>query len=215
MTPIQNVRLSKISAEMKNIFYCEYQNGTPPKGTPARLKRYIAVWVAAVIFLFAAQINVPAATDKETEGLKTETISQGMIKQAGEAGNDPAQCEWFKDQALGMFIHWSVDCPLGAVISHHLIGSSKDYQDRFFSQMPGMFYPKDFKPEDWARLAKLVGMKYVVFTTKHHAGFCMWDTQTTDFSIMNTPYHKDITRELFDAFRAQGIKIGIYFCVTA
>ena len=54
-------------------------------------------------------------------------------------------------------------------------------------------------------------MKYVVFTTKHHAGFCMWDTKTTDFNIMKTPYGKDITRELFDAFRAEGIRVGVYF----
>jgi alpha-L-fucosidase len=162
-------------------------------------------------FLLITQTTAQAGPNNEVEGLKTETVSQGTLKQAGDMGNDPARCEWFKDQALGMFIHWSVDCPLGVVISHHLVGSSKDYQDRFFSQMPGMFYPKDFNPEDWARLAKLAGMKYVVFTTKHHAGFCMWDTKTTDFNIMNTPYHKDITRELFDAFRAQGIKVGVYF----
>ena len=77
--------------------------------------------------------------------------------------------------------------------------------------MPGFFDPEQFKPRDWARLAKLAGMKYVVFTTKHHAGFCMWDTKTTDFNVMHTPYRKDITRELFDAFRAEGIAIGVYF----
>ena len=159
----------------------------------------------------SVQAAAPAASGKEAEGLKTESVSQGTAGKSDGPGNDPARCEWFKDQALGMFIHWSVDCPLGSVISHHLVGSTKDYQDRFFSQMPEMFYPKDFRPKDWARLAKLAGMKYVVFTTKHHAGFCMWDTKTTDFNIMNTPYKKDITRELFDAFRAQGIKVGIYF----
>lgn len=148
------------------------------------------------------------AADKEAEGLKTEAISQGV---ASSGGNQPARTEWFKDQALGMFIHWSVDCPLGSVISHHLVGSSKDYQNRFFTQLPGFFYPKDFDPKDWARLAKLAGMKYVVFTTKHHAGFAMWDTKTTDFNVMHTPYGKDITREVFDAFRAEGIGIGVYF----
>jgi alpha-L-fucosidase len=147
------------------------------------------------------------AAENEAAGLKTETVSLA----AGTGGNDPARTEWFKDQALGMFIHWSVDCPLGAVISHHLVGSTMDYQDRFFTQMPGFFYPKDFAPRDWARLAKLAGMRYVVFTTKHHAGFCMWDTKTTDFNVMRTPYGKDITREVFDAFRAEGIRIGVYF----
>jgi len=54
-------------------------------------------------------------------------------------------------------------------------------------------------------------MKYVVFTTKHHSGFCMWNTKTTGFNVMNTPFKRDITREIFDAFRKQGISIGIYF----
>ena len=66
-------------------------------------------------------------------------------------------------------------------------------------------------PQDWAALAKLAGIKYVVFTTKHHSGFAMWDTKTTDFGIMHTPYPHDLTREILDAFRAQGIAPGIYF----
>ena len=174
-----------------------------------RTRLFTLAGATAALLLFAAA--KPAAPDKEAEGLKTEAVSQGSESKSPGQGNDPARCDWFQDQALGMFIHWSVDCPLGSVISHHLVGSTRDYQDRFFTQMPGMFYPKDFKPADWARLAKLAGMRYVVFTAKHHAGFCMWDTKTTDFNIMHTPYKRDITRELFDAFRAEGIKIGVYF----
>jgi hypothetical protein len=80
--------------------------------------------------------------DKEAEGLKTETVSQG----ANETGrNDPARGEWFKDQTLGMFIHWSMDCPLGTVISHHLVGSTQAYQDRFFTQMPGAVLSERFQ----------------------------------------------------------------------
>src|SRR5512137_727951 len=126
-----------------------------------------------VVAALLVGLPVLLAADTESEGLKTETVSQGAGAKGGGPGNDPARCEWFKDQALGMFIHWSVDCPLGSVISHHLVGSTKDYQNRFFTQMPAMFYPKDFQPRDWARLAKLAGMKYVVFTAKHHNGFCM------------------------------------------
>jgi len=168
---------------------------------------------ATCVFLLTLFLASPKliSAEKESEGLKTEVVSKGVETKSGKPGNDPARVEWFQDQGLGMFIHWSVDCPLGSVISHHLIGTTKDYQDRFFTDMPGMFYPKDFNPDDWARLAKLAGMKYVVFTTKHHNGFCMWDTKTTDFNIMHTPYGRDITRELFDAFRRQGIRIGVYF----
>lgn len=119
--------------------------------------------------------------------------------------------DWFMDQALGMFIHWSMDSQLGSVISHSMVGASDDYLDRFIDELPQSFYPKKFDPDDWARLAKLAGMKYVVFTTKHHSGFCMFDTQTTDFNIMNTPHTDDITRQIVQAFRKQGISVGFYF----
>jgi len=129
----------------------------------------------------------------------------------GEPGNRPARDQWFMDQALGMFVHWSVDSQLGSVISHSMVGASDDYLDRFINELPRTFYPQRFDPDEWARLAKVAGMKYVVFTTKHHSGFCMFDTQTTDFNIMNTPYGRDITRQVVDACRKQGVGVGFYF----
>jgi alpha-L-fucosidase len=125
--------------------------------------------------------------------------------------NDPAAVELFRDRGLGLFIHWGVDGPLGGVISHSLVAASPDYVERFFRILPGFFNPVRYHPEEWAALAKLAGFAYVMFTVKHHAGFCMWDTATTDFSVMHTPYGKDVTRELVDAFRKQGIAIGIYY----
>lgn len=73
------------------------------------------------------------------------------------------------------------------------------------------FNPKNFDPEEWAKLAKLSGMKYMVFTAKHHNGFCMWDTKTSDFNIMNSGYGKDMLKEIIDAFRKYDIAIGLYF----
>jgi alpha-L-fucosidase len=130
---------------------------------------------------------------------------------AQSRGNDPAAVETFRDRGFGMFIHWSVDGPLGGVISHSLVGASPDYVDRFFRTLPGYFNPDRFQADKIAALAKLAGFEYVVFTTKHHAGFCMWETTTTPFNVMNTPFGRDITRELVDAFRKQGIAIGFYF----
>src|SRR5215472_11065548 len=125
--------------------------------------------------------------------------------------NKPERLEWFHDQAFGLIIHWSVDSQTGVVISHSLVGADEAYTQRFFERLPETFNPRKFAPQDWASLAKLAGIKYVVFTTKHHSGFAMWNTKTTDFGVMHTPYGHDVTREILDAFRAQGIAPGIYF----
>ena len=125
--------------------------------------------------------------------------------------NKPDRIEWFRDQGFGLFIHWSVDVQLGVGISHSLVGASDNYTDAFFNELPKTFDPKQFDPQDWARLAKLAGVRYVMFTTKHHSGFAMFDTATTSFGVMNTPFHRDITAEVFKAFRDEGIAPGVYF----
>jgi alpha-L-fucosidase len=119
--------------------------------------------------------------------------------------------EWFRDQGFGLFIHWSVDSQLGVVISHSLVGASEDYTNRFFNDLPKTFDPTRFDAGEWARLAKLAGVRYVVFTTKHHSGFGMYNTKTTPFNIMNTPFHRDVTAEILKAFKAEGIAPGMYF----
>ncbi|WP_437370736.1 alpha-L-fucosidase [Maribacter litoralis] len=119
--------------------------------------------------------------------------------------------EDFMDMGFGIFVHWSIDSQLGSVISHSLVGASDEYVNRYFNELPKTFYPDKFDADEWARLFKISGAEYVVFTTKHHNGFCMRDTDTTDFNIMNTPYGKDITKELFDALRKHGLKVGVYF----
>ncbi len=131
--------------------------------------------------------------------------------QEAQLSNKPSREQWFQDMGFGLFIHWGVDVSLGSVISHSLAGASKEYAEKYFNELPAQFNPKKFDPDDWAALAKLGGMKYVVFTTKHHSGFCMWPTKTTEFNIGQTPYGKDITKAIVDAFRKQGIAIGFYF----
>lgn len=137
--------------------------------------------------------------------------SQLCLAQTQTPGNRPERLEWFRDLGFGMFIHWNVDGTLGGVISHSLVGASAEYTKRYFDLLPKAFNPRKYNPDDWAALAKLAGMQYVVFTTKHHAGFCMFETKTTDFDVMHTPYGKDITRQFVDAFRKQGIAVGFYF----
>ncbi|MDW7692532.1 alpha-L-fucosidase [Flammeovirgaceae bacterium SG7u.111] len=125
--------------------------------------------------------------------------------------NKPELEEDFMDMGFGIFIHWSMDSQLGSVISHSMVGASEDYVQRYMNELPKTFYPDKFDPDEWARLFKITGAEYVVFTTKHHNGFCMWDTKTTDFNIMNTPYGKDITGMLVKSLRKYGLKVGFYF----
>ena len=125
--------------------------------------------------------------------------------------NKPEREQWFAGLGYGMFIHWSFDVRLGMVISHSMVGASAEYLDRYVKELPGLFNPEKFNAVKWAQEAKMAGMKYLVFTSKHHNGFCMYDTKTTDFSVMNTPYGKDVTRQIIDACRKEGLAVGSYF----
>jgi alpha-L-fucosidase len=125
--------------------------------------------------------------------------------------NTPLREAWFTGLGMGMFIHWSLDVQYGYNISHNLRFASDDYIRRYFAELPKTFDPVDFNPARWAKMARMSGMRYVVFTAKHHNGFCMWPTQTTEFSIRNTPFKRDILKETLEAFRKEGLAIGIYF----
>lgn len=125
--------------------------------------------------------------------------------------NSPALEERFSALGLGLFIHWSVDSAYSLGLSHWMCGASRDIIDKYVKTAPAVFHPKDFDADDWAWLAKVSGMRYAVLTTKHHNGFCMYDTKTTAFNIMNTPFRRDIVREFTEAMRRQGIVPGYYF----
>jgi len=125
--------------------------------------------------------------------------------------NKPEREQWFADLGFGMFIHWSMDVQLGMVISHSMVGASEDYLNRYVNELPGTFNPVNFDARQWVQKAKQAGMKYLVFTTKHHNGYCMYNTQTTDFSIMHSPYGKDVTKMLVDACREAGLAVGFYY----
>ena len=116
--------------------------------------------------------------------------------------------KWFMHDRFGMFIHWGLySIPARGEWGRSVEQMSvEDYQP-FFEE----FDPTDYKPEEWAKLAKEAGMKYAVLTTKHHDGFCLFDSQLTDYKSTNTPCHRDLVREYVDAFRKEGIKIGFYY----
>lgn len=115
--------------------------------------------------------------------------------------------QWFTDSRFGMFIHWGIYAipALGEWSFAQQAWKENEYQD--FAKK---FNPDNFEPRKLAALAAGAGMKYVVFTTRHHDGFCMFDSHYTDYKVTNTPYGKDIVKEVVEAFRAEGLKIGFY-----
>jgi alpha-L-fucosidase len=126
---------------------------------------------------------------------------------------------WFDTARLGMFISWGPSSQKGWELSWPLVDGKinlylpycqKLTVDEYYSVTP-TFNPTEFKPRELARIAKRTGMTYAVFTTKHHDGYAMFNTKHSDFSIENSPYRRDIVREYVDAFRSEGLKIGLYF----
>src|SRR5262245_45547429 len=89
-------------------------------------------------------------------------VSVAASAAAAQNGNKPDRLEWFRDLGFGLFIHWNVDSQLGVVISHSMVGATDDFLRRYIDDLPKTFNPRKFNPQDWAVLAKLAGVKYVV-----------------------------------------------------
>jgi arylsulfatase A-like enzyme len=156
----------------------------------------------------------PETTESATAESKLESSSSLLAddnQTDTELQNRPERLEWLRDAGFGLFVHWSVDSQLGSVISHNLVGASDDYTKWYFNELLKTFSPRHWNPEELAELAKICGAKHVVFTAKHHNGFCMWDTKTTPLHIMNTPYGQGIVRSYVDAIRRQGLAVGLYY----
>ena len=173
------------------------------------MKKYLLF--ALVFCLMATSHSAFAAQEESLEDAIKKANAADDIGKVGELGNKPERLEWLRNNGFGMFLHWGVDAQLGSVISHTLVGADDAYVERYVNELPKSFYPKKWDAEEYVLLAKTCGMKYVALTTKHHSGFCLWDTQSTDFNVMNTPYGKDIVREFVDACNKYGVDVGLYY----
>lgn len=115
---------------------------------------------------------------------------------------------WFTHDRFGMFIHWGVYAMLGR---HEWVKHREEITDQDYQVYFDLFNPDLFEPKEWAKAAREAGMKYFVITTKHHEGFCLWDSKYTDYKAPNTPAGRDLLREVVDAFRAEGLRVGFYY----
>ncbi len=150
--------------------------------------------------------------------LLTLFLSAGFTQDVNMENDKDTRMEWWREARFGLFIHWG----LYAIPAGEWKGETNhaewirttaeiplDVYDKFVPQ----FNPVKFNADEWVRMAKDAGMKYIVITSKHHDGFCLFDSKYTDFDVMSTPFKRDIMEELADACRRHNIKICWYHSI--
>lgn len=119
--------------------------------------------------------------------------------------------DWFFEKRFGMFVHWGL---------YAIPGWHEQHQWRFrvprneYVKLAQQWNPVKFNPDQWLDLVEEAGMKYVCLTTKHHDGFCLWDTKLTSFNTMNTPYGKDVVKMLADACHRRKVPLCLYYSIA-
>ncbi|MDO6435189.1 alpha-L-fucosidase [Flavitalea sp. BT771] len=116
--------------------------------------------------------------------------------------------EWFNDARFGLFIHWG---PFSIPGSGEWVMNERGITVKNYTRLMDFFNPIEFNAAQWVSMAKDAGMKYITLITRHHDGFSMWDTKYSDFSIMHTPYKKDVVKMMADECHKQGIKLFLYY----
>jgi alpha-L-fucosidase len=130
-----------------------------------------------------------------------------MAVSSPAAGAPEESLRRFQQWRFGLFIHWGL---YALAARHEWVKNRERLTDEDYQRYFDNFDPDLFDPRVWARAAKDAGMRYAVLTTKHHEGFCLWDSDQTDYKATNTPYEKDIVAQFVEAFRAEGLGIGFY-----
>lgn len=144
-----------------------------------------------VFILFSIMCaNITAQLKPETEAEKNQRM------------------KWWTDARFGMFIHWGL---YSQAARHEWVKKNERITNDGYQKYFEQFNPDLYNPSEWAKMAKAAGMKYAVITSKHHEGFCLFDSKFTDYKATNTPIKKDLLKEWVEAFRAEGLKVGFYY----
>lgn len=148
--------------------------------------------------------------------LANASMAQNGDGSAASKQNDP-KMQWWKDAKFGMFIHWGIySVPAGKWGDNTTYGEWIMHQAKIpraeYAALAGKFNPTQFNADEWVRLAKDAGQRYMVITSKHHDGFAMFGSKADPYNIVDaTPFKRDILKELADACRKQGMKLGFYY----
>ena len=125
-----------------------------------------------------------------------------------QAASRDQRMKWWHEAKFGMFIHWGLYSIIG---QHEWAKEVEGVPIPQYEILAKHFHPKPNAARDWARLAKRAGQKYMVMTTKHHEGFCQWDSKLTDYNAMKQGPGRDLVREYVEAARAEGLRVGFYY----
>jgi len=175
---------------------------------------------AAVMALLCLPIMASAANTSTNADLskslgdRQESLTEGWVRRT-----DPAMERWRADR-FGIMIHWGIYSELGGWWDGKEVKGAAEWIKAFagisnadYDALVKRFNPGHYDPVAWAKLFKAAGAKYVVITTKHHDGFCLWNSRYTDYDMGATSYGKDVLKPLADAVRAEGLDMGFYYSI--
>jgi alpha-L-fucosidase len=164
----------------------------------------------AVIFLLL--LCASAFANEDVEGTEPQSKFKYVWNETDQQRDQ--RLLWWTNARFGMFIHWgvySIPAHGGEAKNSEWVKLYGRIPEEQYQKYVDTFNPDLYEPGDWAQMAKQAGMKYVVIVAKHHDGFCLWDSKYTDYKVTNTPYGKDLLGPMVDAFRAAGIRVGLYY----
>lgn len=171
----------------------------PPRETTMKISTFRSCLSA----LLLATILLPGTG-------RTETTAAEAPKPVAETPEQYNQrMAWWRDARFGMFIHWGPVSLKGTEIGWSRDAMGTAVYDNLYKD----FNPVKFNADEWVAVAKAAGMKYIVLTTRHHDGFCLWDSKYSDYNIMKSPFGRDVVKELSEACRKQGIVYCSYYSI--
>ena len=197
--------LGSFNEPSRAIVYTTGKDIAPSKWTGGKASPYIELEFVAL------------GPDAEQE--LTFRVESGKWKVESGSPDDPvesvknARLERMREDKLGMFIHWGVYSILGNPTGEWTMYKDRIPKEKYDKLADEFCPPASFSPREWVKLAKRAGCRYAVLTTRHHDGFCLFDTKTTDFNSVKTAAKCDFVREFAEACRKEGLRVGFYFSI--
>lgn len=184
-------------------------------------KLVIILFLTIVTKAVFAQWSVIEGDPRPTQHKDEDFLYQVFTRKAWNSSNfaSPQQMKWYQDARYGMFIHFGMNSYVSKDMSWPIVYNHKApdmghgaYPDSSWQKTwPSLFRLEKFNADEWVKIAREAGMKYIVVITKHHDGFHMWDTRYSDFKITNTPFGRDYIKEIADACHKAHMPLGFYY----